>query len=119
MLDGQLGALHVDREGLVEVVFVGFVQRRGVGDAGVDEHGVDLAERVGCGLEQPGQGRAATLAAGTISLTIAIGPLCGGLISTWVSYSAIGWFSLALCLLSAGAFRMTDSFASNRPVISQ
>ena len=62
----------------------------------------------GAALDNDNSGRAATLAAGTISLTIAIGPFCGGLISTWFSYSAIGWFSLALCLLSAGAFWMID-----------
>ena len=73
----------------------------------------------GAALDNDNSGRAATLAAGTISLTIAIGPLCGGLISTWFSYSAIGWFSLAMCLLSAGAFRMTEFSASNRPAISQ
>lgn len=62
----------------------------------------------GAALDNDQSGRAATLAAGTISLTIAIGPFCGGLISTWFSYSAIGWFSLALCLLSAGAFWSID-----------
>ena len=70
-------------------------------------------------LDNDNSGRAATLAAGTISLTIAIGPLCGGLISTWFSYSAIGWFSLALCLLSAVAFWMIDSAPKNQRVVFQ
>jgi len=73
----------------------------------------------GAALDNDKSGRVATLAAGTISLTIAIGPFCGGLISTWFSYSAIGWFSLALCLLSAGAFRMIDVAVNNQPATSQ
>ena len=47
---------------------------------------------------------AAAMAAGTISLTFAFGPACGGFIATWFSYAAIGWFSCALCLLAALAF---------------
>jgi len=73
----------------------------------------------GAALDHDKSGRAATLAAGTISLTIAIGPLFGGLISTWFSYSAIGWFSLALCLLSAGAFWQIDFVTNNQPATSR
>jgi len=73
----------------------------------------------GAALDHDKSGRAATLAAGTISLTIAIGPLFGGLISTWFSYSAIGWFSLALCLLSAGAFWKIDFVTNNQPATSR
>ena len=56
---------------------------------------------IGAGAAMDAGGRAATLAAGTISLTFALGPACGGYIATWFSYGAIGWFSCALCLLAA------------------
>ncbi len=59
---------------------------------------------IGTGAAMDPSGRAATLAAGAISLTFAIGPACGGYIATWFSYAAIGWFSCALCLLAALAF---------------
>ena len=59
---------------------------------------------IGAGAAMDAGGRAATLAAGTISLTFALGPACGGYIATWFSYAAIGWFSCALCLLAALAF---------------
>ena len=59
---------------------------------------------IGAGAAMDAGGRAATLAAGTISLTFALGPACGGYIAAWFSYGAIGWFSCALCLLAALAF---------------
>ena len=59
---------------------------------------------IGAGAAMDAAGRAATLAAGAISLTFALGPACGGLIVTWFSYAAIGWFSCASCLLAALAF---------------
>ena len=59
---------------------------------------------IGAGAAMDAAGRAATLAAGTISLTFALGPACGGYIVTWFSYAAIGWFSCVLCLLAALAF---------------
>lgn len=59
---------------------------------------------IGAGAAMDAAGRAATLAAGSISLTFALGPACGGYIATWFSYAAIGWFSCALCLLAALAF---------------
>lgn len=59
---------------------------------------------IGAGAALDAAGRAATLAAGAISLTFAIGPACGGFIATWFSYAAIGWFSCALCLLAALAY---------------
>lgn len=59
---------------------------------------------IGAGAAMDAGGRAATLAAGTISLTFALGPACGGYIAAWFSYTAIGWFSCALCLLAALAF---------------
>lgn len=63
---------------------------------------------IGTGAVLDGGGRAATLAAATISLTIGVGPVCGGLIATWFSYSAIGWFACALCALSAVSFLSID-----------
>lgn len=63
---------------------------------------------IGTGAVLDGGGRAATLAAATISLTIGVGPVCGGLIATWFSYSAIGWFACALCALSAVLFLSID-----------
>ena len=69
---------------------------------------------IGTGAAMDPSGRAATLAAGAISLTFAIGPACGGYIATWFSYAAIGWFSCALCLLAALAFvlvRQEDTLA--------
>lgn len=63
---------------------------------------------IGTGAVLDGGGRAATLAAATISLTIGVGPVCGGLIATWFSYSAIGWFACALCALSAILFLSID-----------
>ena len=59
---------------------------------------------IGTGAVMDASGRAATLAAGAISLTFAFGPACGGFIASWSSYAAIGWFSCALCLLAALAF---------------
>ena len=59
---------------------------------------------IGTGAVMDAAGRAATLAAGAISLTFAFGPACGGFIATWFSYAAIGWFSCSLCLLAALAF---------------
>ena len=59
---------------------------------------------IGAGAAMDPGGRAATLAAGAISLTFALGPACGGSIVTWFSYTAIGWFSCALCLLAALSF---------------
>ena len=59
---------------------------------------------IGTGAAMDPGGRAATLAAGAISLTFALGPACGGSIATWFSYTAIGWFSCALCLLAALSF---------------
>ena len=59
---------------------------------------------IGAGAAMDAGGRAATLAAGTISLTFALGPACGGYIAAWFSYGAIGWFSCALCVLAALAF---------------
>ena len=67
---------------------------------------------IGTGAVMDADGRAATLAAGTISLTFAFGPACGGFIAARISYAAIGWFSCALCLLAALAFilvRPTDT----------
>ena len=63
---------------------------------------------IGTGAVLDGGRRAATLAAATISLTIGVGPVCGGLIATWFSYSAIGWFACALCALSAVLFLSID-----------
>ena len=63
---------------------------------------------IGTGAVLDGGARAATLAAATISLTIGVGPVCGGLIATWFSYSAIGWFACALCALSAVLFLSID-----------
>ena len=63
---------------------------------------------IGTGAVLDGGRRAATLAAATISLTIGVGPVCGGLIATWFSYSAIGWFACALCALSAILFLSID-----------
>ena len=63
---------------------------------------------IGTGAVLDGGRRAATLAAATISLTIGVGPVCGGLIATWFSYSAIGWFACALCALSAFSFLSID-----------
>lgn len=63
---------------------------------------------IGTGAVLDGGARAATLAAATISLTIGVGPACGGLIATWFSYSAIGWFACALCALSAVLFLSID-----------
>lgn len=63
---------------------------------------------IGTGAVLDGGARAATLAAATISLTIGVGPVCGGLIATWFSYSAIGWFACALCALSAVLFMSID-----------
>ena len=63
---------------------------------------------IGTGAVLDGGRRAATLAAATISLTIGVGPVCGGLIATWFSYSAIGWFAGALCALSAVLFLSID-----------
>ena len=71
---------------------------------------------IGAGAVMDASGRAATLAAGTISLTFAVGPACGGYIVTWFSYAAIGWFSCALCLLAALAFilvRPADGYRLN------
>ncbi|MDE0285700.1 MAG: hypothetical protein OXN26_14265 [Gammaproteobacteria bacterium] len=59
---------------------------------------------IGAGAAMDAGGRAATPAAGTISLTFALGPACGGYIAAWFSYGAIGWFSFTLCLLAALAF---------------
>ena len=59
---------------------------------------------IGTGAVMDAGGRAATLAAGAISLSFALGPACGGYIATWFTYAAIGWFSCALCLLAALAF---------------
>ena len=69
---------------------------------------------IGTGAVLDGGGRAATLAAATISLTIGVGPVCGGLIATWFSYSAIGWFACALCALSAVSFLSIDLKAARR-----
>ncbi len=63
---------------------------------------------IGTGAVMDAGGRAATLAAGAISLTFAFGPACGGFIATWFSYAAIGWFSCALCLLAALAFILVE-----------
>ena len=63
---------------------------------------------IGTGAVLDGGRRAATLAAATISLTIGVGPVCGGLIATWFSYSAISWFACALCALSAVLFLSID-----------
>ena len=63
---------------------------------------------IGAGAAMDATGRAATLCAGAISLTFALGPACGGYIATWFSYGAIGWFSSALCLLAALAFLVRE-----------
>ena len=62
---------------------------------------------IGTGAALDNSGRTATVAAATISLAIAIGPVCGGFIATWLSYSSIGWFSLMCCVLSVLAYLPT------------
>ena len=93
--------------GLGYVVMSGAADRMGY-IAGVNIYWVTymflLPLMIGAGAAMDAGGRAATLAAGTISLTFAAGPACGGYIATWFSYAAIGWFSCALCLLAALAF---------------
>ena len=95
--------------GLGYVVMSGAADRMGY-IAGVNIYWVTymflLPLMIGAGAAMDAGGRAATLAAGTISLTFAVGPACGGYIATWFSYAAIGWFSCALCLLAALAFSL-------------
>ena len=55
-------------------------------------------------------GRVAPAASGCFMLTLGLGPLVGGLLVTWGSYTATGWFGLTVCcfgallLVTAGRF---------------